>query len=77
MSESIITRFNFCHKVNFCPVWDKIKEGHLSVYSMRYIKSAGLARRQDRFGWLASQFMSWPGRGLAEWMRCLAGCLSG
>ena len=32
MSESVLTSVHFCHKLDFCPEGDKIREGNLSMY---------------------------------------------
>ena len=34
MWASVLTSGHFCHKLDFCPAGDKIREGHLSMYQL-------------------------------------------
>ena len=34
MWASVLTSVHFCHKLDFCPAGDKIREGHLSMYQL-------------------------------------------
>ena len=34
MSASVLTSAHCCHKLDFCPAGDKIREGHLSMYQL-------------------------------------------
>ena len=60
MSGSILPILHLCPK----PFWIsarreiRLEKATCLCASWRYSKSAGLARHQDRFGWLASQLVS-------------------